>query len=522
MEYLIRFAQTHESFRLAEIEALACRAGNLKYDIISYKSDSPFCIIRFHNLPSTSTPTSTSTHSSSSSSSTPHQTVIDEIIRAFEAKAIISRGIYELWGVGTNYDELHADVQTRSVHLWPEFQEMTFKFVIDCYGNTRDMNTQRQLIQSFSYLAFRGKISMKNPEAEFAVMEEWTLPEHVSSTEGEAPSTYEVVSPSGSAPKVKVPPTLKHIYFGRKIGDSQRYLIDKHDLKKRPYISTTSMDAELALVTATLALAAPGKIFLDPFVGTGGFMVAAAELGALVFGSDIDGRSFRGKGQGLEKGVGANFKKYNLTHLFGDCITSDLTNTPLRINQGTKENNKDDRWLDGIVSDPPYGVREGLKVLGLRRPNPQPESDGPDGSLSPCPPPPFVPPIHMIDGVLAYKRPDYIPPKRPYSFDRMLDDILDFAARTLVDGGRIAFWMPSANENELGEEEITAIPTHPLLDLKHECIQRFNKWSRRLLVYQRVPGVVERHDPDGGRVENGYTADELNRFRKRYFQPVKS
>lgn len=503
MDYLIRFAQTHESFRLAEIEALASRA-ELKYDIVSYASDSPFCVIRFHNLPPTQAEDT--------------YQAVDDIVRAFEARAIISRGIYELWGVGTNHDQVHHDVRRRSLHLWPRFRHATFKFGVDCYGNTRDMNTQRQLIQSFSYLDFQGKISMKNPEAEFAVMEEWSLPEHASEEREEVPTETNRTSAPGI--KFKVPPTLKHVYFGRKIGDSQRHLIDKHDLKKRPYISTTSMDAELALVTATVALAAPGKIFLDPFVGTGGFMVAAAELGALVFGSDIDGRSFRGKGLGLETGVGANFKKYNLTHFFGDCITSDLTNTPLRFNQGIKDHN-DDRWLDGIVCDPPYGVREGLKVLGMRRPNPQIDLENPEGSGT-TPPPPFVPKVHMIDGALAYTRPGYIPPKRPYSFDRMLDDILDFAARTLVDGGRIAFWMPSANENELGQEVITDIPTHALLDLKHECIQRFNKWSRRLLVYQRVPGVVERHDPDGRRVENGSTADELNPFRKIYFQPVKS
>jgi tRNA (guanine10-N2)-methyltransferase len=108
----------------------------------------------------------------------------------------------------------------------------------------------------------------------------------------------------------------------------------------------------------------------------------------------------------------------------------------------------------------------------------------------------------------------------------MLDDILDFAASTLVDGGRLAFWMPSANENEFGEEETTVIPTHPRLELKHECVQRFNKWSRRLLVYERLPGTREPGIDIGLSIglgeltvpSAGRTADELNPFRKRYFQ----
>jgi len=238
-------------------------------------------------------------------------------------------------------------------------------------------------------------------------------------------------------------------------------------------------------------------------------MVAAAELGAVVLGADIDGRSFRGKGLGVDKGVGANLDKYGLSHLFGDCIISDLTNAPFRKSTT--------RWLDGIVCDPPYGVREGLKVLGTRKTLPlSPGADGQELSSTP-------PPVHLINGVPAHTLPGYIAPKKPYSFSRMLDDILVFASRTLVDGGRLAFWMPSANENEFGEEEIIVIPTHRHLELKHECVQKFNKWSRRLLVYERLPGSldsedVEHENQDMDRLAR--TADELNPFRKRYFQPI--
>ena len=72
----------------------------------------------------------------------------------------------------------------------------------------------------------------------------------------------------------------------------------------------------------------------------------------------------------------------------------------------------------------------------------------------------------LIDGVPAHTLPGFIAPKRPYSFTRMLDDILDFAALTLIDGGRLAFWMPSANDNEQGEEIVTVIPMHRHLELE--------------------------------------------------------
>lgn len=190
------------------------------------------------------------------------------------------------------------------------------------------METQYELINQFSYLAFAGPIRMKKPDNEWSVMEDWDL-------DAEAP---------------------KFLYLGRLIETGSRDVIIKYDLKKRRYISTTSMDAELSLVTANITLASSGKLFYDPFVGTGSFPLACAHFGAEVFGSDIDGRSIRGK---EKANVLTNFKQYGLLDCFGDCFIADLTNSPI----GAR------RWLDGIVCDPPYGVREGLKVLGSRDPN---------------------------------------------------------------------------------------------------------------------------------------------------------
>lgn len=146
----------------------------------------------------------------------------------------------------------------------------------------------------------------------------------------------------------------KRLFFGRWIAGSAREVVNTYDLKKRKYISTTSMDAELSLITANMALAAPGKLFYDPFVGTGSFCIAAAHFGATTWGSDIDGRSFRGKGG--EKSLKGNMRQYGLEGKWLDAFVGDLTNSPVR--KGA--------FLDGIICDPPYGVREGLKVLGSR------------------------------------------------------------------------------------------------------------------------------------------------------------
>ena len=347
MDYLIRFVQNHESFRQPELEALST-LNKIHTETLTYSPTSPFSTIRLH-------------HSKLPSSKAAHQLI---------SRSVLSKGIYELWGRGTSYDELHADVKQRSWYLWARYKDVSFRFFMDSFCGKRSSTEQTAIFNAFRYLGFEGKIDLKAPAEVWVVFEEW---EDVKGKLDNAGLRYGVVGDTVDLSQTASSRKPRTLFFGRKIGSSSRSLIEKHDLKQRPYISTTSMDAELALVTATLALAAPGKLFLDPFVGTGGFLVAAAELGAVTLGSDIDGRSFKGKSATLEKGIGANFTKYGLTDLYGDCIISDLIHTPYRCGShrpcpdplpdvnglASSEKPSSGRWLDGIICDPPYGVREG-------------------------------------------------------------------------------------------------------------------------------------------------------------------
>lgn len=250
---------------------------------------------------------------------------------------MLAQSIHELWGSGTTLADLHRSVTERTSHQWPQFKTPSFKFALDSYQGARSAEKWLSIIESFDYLPFDGPIRMANPDQVFTVFELWE-PESV---------------PLGLENPEKM-------YLGRFIAASSRDTILKYDLKKRRYISTTSLDAELSLVTANMALAAPGKLFYDPFVGTGSLPIACAHFGATTWGSDIDGRSFRGDGD--EKTLRGNFNQYCLVPRLGDVFSADLTNSPLRRA----------RLWDGIICDPPYGVREGLKVLGVRDPEKTP------------------------------------------------------------------------------------------------------------------------------------------------------
>jgi tRNA (guanine10-N2)-methyltransferase len=206
------------------------------------------------------------------------------------------------------------------------------------------MDKRVEIINSFRFLPFQGSIKMHGADEEFTVFEQWQWN--------------------------AVPLGLEHpdyYHFGRRITLGARHLPQKFDLKKRRYISRTSMDSELSLVTANIALAGPGKLMYDPFVGTGSFPIACAEFGAVVFGSDIDGRCMRGDGDG--KTLRGNFEQYGLLNGMAGFFSADLTNSPIqRIPPGKLEGCRPRRIFDGIVCDPPYGVREGLYVLGVRDP----------------------------------------------------------------------------------------------------------------------------------------------------------
>ncbi|KAM0286450.1 hypothetical protein ACHAQH_000876 [Verticillium albo-atrum] len=440
MDCLVRFSQFHESFRLAELKALAVVEG-IDLKILDYSDEHPFCIV---NVPSA------------------------DAARALIRRAILTQSIHELWGAAPSglYADVHADVRARTEPLWSSYETCSFKFIVDAFQHTRTMEERVQLINSFSYLAFKGRIDMRGPDETFTILEDWPF------------------RPAGARPE----PNPRRVFLGRWLGGGSRELCRTYDLKKRGYISTTSMDSELALVTANMALAAPGKIFYDPFVGTGSFPVAAAHFGALAFGSDIDGRSFRG--QGGQKSLKGNFAQYGLDQLVGEFFTADLTNTPLMRR----------RWMDGIVCDPPYGVREGLKVLGCRDPEKTPNV--------------------IVAGEKYWNSPKYIAPKKPYSFLAMLDDILEFATQMLVDEGRLSFWMPTAND----EDQELGVPTHPCLEIVSVCVQPFNRWSRRLITYRRMPDSQvdqEKLSSHKRTQHEGVTADELNPFREKYFKGFK-
>lgn len=210
---------------------------------------------------------------------------------------------------------------------WADYQYKSFKFNVSAFEWTLTAKEQLDIINSFSYLGFEGDIDLKNPQVKFGVLEDY---------EHGAFSTHD-----------GTPPPRQYIYMGRLVASGSRDLVQKYNLKKRHYLGTTSMDAELSLVMANQALASSGKLVYDPFVGTGSFLFTCAHFGSFTMGSDIDGRQIRGKSK--DRGVKSNIEQYNLQGRVLDSLVFDVTKNPWRC----------DDWLDAIVTGKWEKKREG-------------------------------------------------------------------------------------------------------------------------------------------------------------------
>ena len=424
-EYLIYFAQAYANFRQAELESLAHFYG-FHISMSHHDPSSPFLIVQLEN---------------------------DRQAQQLVERSILARGVFELWGHGDCLEELHHDVLENSQDRFEKHKHRSFKFDFIGYMGSRSKKERWEIIESFSYLNFEGPVKMSNPEDVFTVLEEYRV-------EGRE--------------KAEAP---LHMWFGRTVQMSARTnnIIDTYDLRRRKYIGTTSFDAELSLVSCNIAQIGSHKVVYDPFAGTGSFMVAAAHFGGFVLGSDIDVRMLRGKG---ESNIHRNFQQYGTLTNYLDVLAMDFTNNSLRRSF----------QVDSIVCDPPYGVREGLRVCGARNPE---RAAGKENLI--------------IDGEKAHLRRDFIPPKKPYQLGELLHDLLQFAAERLPINGRLAFWMPTTNEDSQEHD----IPMHQNLQLLYCLNQDFNKWSRRLMVYSKCEKASQ--------VSSSADLSKISNFRNLYF-----
>ncbi|KAJ3416870.1 hypothetical protein HDV05_008455 [Chytridiales sp. JEL 0842] len=377
-------------------------------------------------------------------------------------RSILIKEISELWTTAQTFEGILEAVKSLPKKHHEPYFTCSFKFLVSSFGATLTIPEQVERIEQFAFLPYTGKIDLKNPEVIFSLYEDY--------------KDYPVRGlPSPEKPE--------RLFFGVFLGAANRSVISQYDLKKRAYLGTTSMDAELSLVMSNLALVGEGSLVYDPFVGTGSFLVTSAHYGAFTMGSDIDGRQIRGKGD--KKDIRSNVKQYGLSGRVLDTVVCDLAHHPWR---------ETEIW-DAIVCDPPYGVRAGARKIAEN--------------------PKMTPRTNLINHITGQMK---LPRTMPYELDEVIQDLIAFAATYLVPGGRLVYWLPTLTE----EYSITDMPQHPRMRIVENCEQPFNNWSRRLITMEKLK--VEEPDVDleglriAGQEDGTNFVPAHSKFRQVYFK----
>jgi len=107
-----------------------------------------------------------------------------------------------------------------------------------------------------------------------------------------------------------------HFYFSLETARSKPKrcsFYNKYNLPQREYLGPTTTDIELAMLMVNQAQVVENSFVLDPFVGTGGILLAASVFGPVCFGGDIDMRVLKGLAvgrstKGTQADIFTNFK----------------------------------------------------------------------------------------------------------------------------------------------------------------------------------------------------------------------
>ncbi|KAF8627791.1 hypothetical protein AX15_004218 [Amanita polypyramis BW_CC] len=444
--YLVAFAQAHNDFRLPELNSVSELCG-FTFTLSDNASDPsrPFMVLQLES---------------------------EEHARLLARRCILIKAVYEYYGQGSTYEQLH-EANRANRPLWERYiPDTPFKFVVTAYNHSIPQKRQKEVVESFSYMDFLGRIDMRNPEIVLGCFEEYPDKHGTTRAKHEGDGSF------------------LQVYFGRLIEEgTARQLISHFDVKKRSYYGNTSMESEISLLMINQTLAAPGKVIYDPFVGTGSMVYPAAHFGAFVFGSDIDGRQMRGKGK--PPGIIRAAAQYGTSSRVLDLCTFDVTQYPWRLGE----------LFDAIVTDPPYGVRAGAKRLGRKR------------ELSPA----------QYTAYLEHQRsprPDdqpYIPPTKPYELSILVADLAIFARYMLKPNGRLVFFLPTVID-DYEEIDINGMLCDGM-EVIANSLQDFGSWGRRLVTIKKITTV--RYPPPsfplGDALINGHVPAHKD-FREKYFR----
>ncbi|KAI3640485.1 hypothetical protein MIR68_001363 [Amoeboaphelidium protococcarum] len=358
-----------------------------------------------------------------------------------------------------------------------------WKFIVYTMNKNLSLADKIEIINQFYFTDIGGSVNTVNPDVVLAVIGDYCK------GDGDAKQ-------------------IQRAYFARHLCEGVRHLANQFSLKQRRYIATTSMDAELSLIMANIGKCRSGSMVYDPFCGTGSVLVCCAQMGAFAMGSDLDMEVLIGWTKWMRQkrskiiaewqqqyeqstasisngGIYDVFAQYGLSHKLIGLFTNDMMKPTVQQTE----------IFDQIVTDPPYGIREGAKTYNQSNSIQSDQCSDPTSLAS--------------YKHLRLKKEDL----SQYSMEQLYVDLTQFAAVTLKVGGRLVYWLPTTDDFTTDD-----IPVHECMRLLHggQTLQKFGKWQRQLIILEKV---VPCTDPQ--RIIVGSQQPSHATFREQYFKGFK-
>ncbi|CAE7840084.1 trmt11 [Symbiodinium sp. CCMP2592] len=416
-------------------------------------------------------------------------------------RSVLVKAILEVWAEGSTWEEVveaclaqGSDVRRqRRQYLAPP---TTICLRVEAFGKTLTVEEKRATMETLRPL-FDGDevVDLRAPDTML-----WVLEEHSHRSDEKTHLGKRTRPPRRVFLGRQVAGGRS---TDKKRQSGEKCFFHRYDLSQRAVLGPTTLDNELAFIMANCAGVRPHQQGMDPFCGTGGLLIAMAHFGAKLFGGEIDIRVVRGwriaytknkaavldaarsrglsaAGGGAPAAADAPDASFNMP---GTCERGSHSSAggsgwsleylqalglPLaagapgaaKAKQPKQPNNRNAKaekdpaltsaggcniftnfvqygfpspeivvcdnamppwravkpgWLDFIITDPPYGVRAGAKKSGRDEAKKK---------------------------VVIQDVSSYIPSKVSYGEEELSEDLLNFAAASLVDGGKLVFLVP--------------------------------------------------------------------------------
>ncbi|KAE9420161.1 hypothetical protein Angca_008914, partial [Angiostrongylus cantonensis] len=364
MKVVLLFSQLYPNFRIAELQGI-CDGLSINFDVSQIDTKGPLFLVDVQS---------------------------EDDVRKLLSRSLLLKSAYFYMFMSKSYEGL-CDEITSHEEIFEKFDHPSesFSVVVRSVGRRKGVNCVKMASEFASILPLNAApVDLNNPDNTFTVLEEF--------------ASADALEPN-------------RLFFCRLICHGQAKLKTLYDIKRRLYIGNTTMDPELAFIQSNASSVRADDLVLDPFMGTGGLLLSAAEFGAYTLGTEINYQIAKAVGKSSKHGVSmrstresvmANFEQYGtgrcfLSGLLADACWHGLWARPL---------------FNAIITDPPYGIREKGQKIGKK-----PRKD------------------HWT---LAKAESEYhFPEKQPYSLEKTFTDLCDLAAKTLLIGSKLSFWFPT-------------------------------------------------------------------------------